>query len=114
MTISTVAVNAHGTAESQNLADIARDGQGKYYSVNNPNKALPRIFQKEARRVSRPLIYPGGDPEASPFFPVKQVTEHEMMLGIKRVAADPRLRAHEQEGQPLGGDRASGHEAGRR
>ncbi len=85
VTISTVAVNAHGTAESQNLADIARDGQGKYYSVNNPNKALPRIFQKEARRVSRPLIYPGGDPEASPPFPVKQVAQHEMMFGIKEL-----------------------------
>ena len=56
VTISTVAVNAHGTSESQNLANIAAAGNGKYYSVNNPNKALPRIFQKEARRVSRPLI----------------------------------------------------------
>ena len=60
VTISTVAVNAHGTAESQNLATrLPPHGGGKYYSVNNPNKALPRIFQKEARRVSRPLIYPG-------------------------------------------------------
>ena len=56
VTISTVAVNAHGTSESQNLANIAAAGSGKYYSVNNPNKALPRIFQKEARRVSRPLL----------------------------------------------------------
>jgi len=76
VTISTVAVNAHGTAESQNLADIARDGQGKYYSVNN-NRSLPRIFQKEARRVSRPLLY---EPQVA--FPVKQVSEHAMMSGI--------------------------------
>ncbi len=85
VTISTVAVNAHGTAESQNLASIASMGGGKYYSVNNPNKALPRIFQKEARRVSRPLIYPGGDAESSPFFPVKQVSDHEMMSGISEL-----------------------------
>ena len=62
-----------------------RMGGGKYYSVNNPNKALPRIFQKEARRVSRPLIYPGGDAESSPFFPVKQVSDHEMMSGISEL-----------------------------
>ena len=36
---------------------IAKAGGGKYYSVNNPSKALPRIFQTEARRVSRPLVY---------------------------------------------------------
>ncbi len=77
VTISTVAVNAHGTAESQNLASIATLGGGKYYSVNNPNKALPRIFQKEARRVSRPILY---DPHSS--FDVKQVSEHAMMSGI--------------------------------
>jgi len=80
VTISTVAVDAHGTAESQNLQQIAADGNGKYYSVNkskNPVKALPRIFQNEARRVSRPILF---EPQSS--FPVKQVTEHPMMSGI--------------------------------
>ena len=67
VTISTVAVNAHGTAESQNLANIASDGGGKYYAVNNPNKALPRIFQKEARRVSRPLVYRRRSGSSPPF-----------------------------------------------
>lgn len=80
VTISTVAVNAHGTSESQNLAKLASDGNGKYYSVNNPSKALPRIFQKEARRVSRPILY---DPHSS--FPVKQVSEHPMMSGIREL-----------------------------
>jgi uncharacterized membrane protein len=80
VTISTVAVNAHGTSESQNLASIAAAGQGKYYSVNNPNKALPRIFQKEARRVARPILY---EPHSS--FPVKQVSEHPMMSGISEL-----------------------------
>ncbi len=80
VTISTVAVNAHGTAESQNLANIATAGNGKYYSVNNPNKALPRIFQKEARRVSRPILFEPHSP-----FPVKQVSEHPMMSGISEL-----------------------------
>ena len=77
VTISTVAVNAHGMIESGRLASMASAGNGKFYAVNNPNKALPRIFQKEARRVSRPLVY---DPHNS--FPVKQVTEHPMMSGV--------------------------------
>jgi Mg-chelatase subunit ChlD/uncharacterized membrane protein len=79
VTISTVAVNAHGTSESQNLANIAAAGNGKYYSVNNP-KALPRIFQKEARRVARPIVYESQNP-----FPLKQVSEHEMMSGISEL-----------------------------
>jgi Mg-chelatase subunit ChlD/uncharacterized membrane protein len=78
VTISTVAVNAHGTAESQNLAAMVV-GNGKYYSVNN-NKTLPRIFQTEARRVSRPIVY---DPKSS--FLVKQISDHSMMSGIREL-----------------------------
>ena len=37
------------------LQNIATATGGKYYVVNNP-KALPRIFQSEARRVARPLV----------------------------------------------------------
>ena len=79
VTISTVAVDAHGVAESQNMADIAAAGGGKYYSVKQSQnaKALPRIFQKEARRVSRPLVY-----EDKAAFPLKQKTVHEMLSGI--------------------------------
>ena len=80
VTISTVAVNAHGTAESAEPGQHRPAGGGKYYAVNNPNKALPRIFQKEARRVSRPLVY---EPHNS--FPVKQVTEHPMMSGVSEL-----------------------------
>jgi len=83
VTISTVAVDAHGTAESQNLQTIAANGNGKYYSVNkskNPVKALPRIFQTEARRVSRPILFEPQSP-----FPVKQVSEHPMMSGISEL-----------------------------
>ena len=38
------------------MQDIAIDTGGKYYVVTNPN-ALPKIYQREARKVSRPLIY---------------------------------------------------------
>ena len=53
--ISTVAVGAHGPAGHQTLQDIATATGGKYYVVRSA-KALPRIFQSEARRVARPLI----------------------------------------------------------
>ncbi len=56
VTISTVAVGAHGPAESRLLARIASQTGGKYYAVRNA-KALPRIFQREARRVARSLLY---------------------------------------------------------
>jgi uncharacterized membrane protein len=59
--ISTVAVGTHGPAGSTPLQSIATATGGKYYVASNP-RALPRIFQREARRVARPLIFepPGG------------------------------------------------------
>jgi len=61
ITISTVAVESHGLSDSQRLRRIAAATGGKYYSVKS-GRALPSIFQREARRVSRPLVYepPGG------------------------------------------------------
>ncbi len=56
VTVSTVAVGSHGPAGSQTLQKIATQLGGKYYVVNNAN-ALPKIFQREARRVARPLMY---------------------------------------------------------
>ena len=67
ITVSTVAVGAHGPANSQLLQQIATATGGKYYQANSPN-ALPRIFQREARRVARPLIFehpPGFQPRVS-------------------------------------------------
>jgi hypothetical protein len=55
VTVSTVAIGAHGPAESGLLQRIANQTGGKYYAVNNP-KAIPKIFQRESRRVARPLI----------------------------------------------------------
>ncbi|MBL8890694.1 MAG: VWA domain-containing protein [Planctomycetaceae bacterium] len=54
--ISTVAVGSHGPADHQTLKNIAQATGGRYYAVNN-NRALPRIFQREARRVTKPLIF---------------------------------------------------------
>jgi uncharacterized membrane protein/Mg-chelatase subunit ChlD len=77
VTISTVAVAAHGPAESQNLATIAQLGGGKFYQVNNPN-LLPRIYQREARRVARPLVHENKDG----FRPQVRFT-HEILRGIE-------------------------------
>ncbi len=79
VTISTVAVGAHGPAGSNLLSNIAKWGGGKYYVVNNP-KALPRIYQREVRRVARPLVYenPAG------FRPVRDFP-HQMLSGIEEL-----------------------------
>ncbi|MEM9588030.1 MAG: VWA domain-containing protein [Planctomycetota bacterium] len=78
ITISTVAVASHGLTESRRLQQIATATGGKYYAVKS-GKALPRIFQREARRVSRPLVYePEGGAVPSVIFP------HPMLDGIDR------------------------------
>lgn len=53
--ISTVAIGTHGPANSQLLRDIATKAGGKYYEVND-GRALPKIYQREARRVAKPVI----------------------------------------------------------
>jgi len=77
ITVSSVAVAAHGPAESRVMENLATSTGGKYYAVNNP-QLLPRIFQREARRVAQPLIYEnlaGFRPEIR--YP------HEMLSGIE-------------------------------
>ena len=76
VTVSTVAVGTHGLPGSRLLKKLADDTGGKYYAVSNA-KALPKIFQREARRVAQPLIYEnpkGFQPQIR--FP------HEMIRGI--------------------------------
>ncbi len=78
ITISTVAVASHGLTESRRLQQIAQTTGGKYYAVAN-GKALPRIFQREARRVSKPLVYePPGGARPEVIFP------HALLDGIDR------------------------------
>jgi uncharacterized membrane protein len=76
--ISTVAVGAHGTIEDTRLRGIAEQTGGKFYRATNP-KALPRIFQIEARRVARPLVK-----EDANGIPVGIIDRrHEMVGGIE-------------------------------
>jgi uncharacterized membrane protein len=75
--VSTVAVGAHGPAESSLLQNIATTTGGKFYKVNNP-KALPRIFQVEARRVARPLVK--EDSKGIPI--IVEDKSHEMLEGL--------------------------------
>jgi len=79
VTISTVAIGAHGGAGSQTLSDMASFTGGKYYVVppGATAKMLPRIYQREARSISRPLVFEKADgfrPHVK--FP------HEMIKGV--------------------------------
>ncbi len=58
ITVTTVIVAAHGNDPGSiaTMRDIAVKTKGRFYQVTNP-KALPRIYQKEARIISRPLIF---------------------------------------------------------
>lgn len=79
ITISTVAIQSHGMTENKRLEGIAKQTGGKYYG-NVQGRALPRIFQNEARRVSRPLVYePEGGAVPEVIFP------HALLDGVDRV-----------------------------
>ncbi len=79
ITISTVAVASHGLTESRRLESIAAATGGKYHQVQS-GKALPEIFQREARRVARPLVFepPGG---ATP----EIIFPHPLLDGVDRL-----------------------------
>ena len=76
--VTTVGVGTHGPPTARNLQNIATATGGKFYNVTNP-KMLPKIYQKEARRVSRPLVYE----RAEGFRPVVKFP-HEMLQGISQ------------------------------
>ena len=79
ITISTVGVATHGMTESRRLQNIASATGGEYYYVQS-GRALPKIFQREARRVARPLVYePDGGAVPEVIFP------HAMLDGVPRV-----------------------------
>jgi len=75
--VSTVAVGSHGKLGSDEMRKIAMATGGKYYAVKSAN-ALPRIYQREARRIARPLVY-----EPKP--PVRPVivSQHEILQGME-------------------------------
>jgi uncharacterized membrane protein len=76
VTVSTAAVGAHMAAGSPTLSDIAAVTGGKYWVVNDP-RSLPRIFQREARRVARPLIW-----DKHPVQPLVKMPFHEILSGV--------------------------------
>jgi len=75
--VSTVAVGSHGFLGSSELRKIATATGGKYYEVKNA-RALPKIYQKETRRIARPLV-------KEPKPPVRPVivSQHEIIDGLE-------------------------------
>ena len=81
ITVTAVLAAAHGndpgaTAVMRNLANKTK---GRFYVVTNP-KALPRIYQKEARSISRPLIFE----QATPWLPKLNYPRHRAGDGPSR------------------------------
>lgn len=60
VTVTAILTAAHGNdlAAQNVMQNLARRTKGRFYNVTNP-RALPRIYQKEARLISRPLIFEG-------------------------------------------------------
>ncbi len=86
VTISTVAVGCHGPANSQLLRDIAEACGGKYYEARDP-RALPKIFQREARRVAKPVIK--ESPTGMNAIAVAGSSNHEILQGIREAELPP-------------------------
>ncbi|MFM7130259.1 MAG: glutamine amidotransferase, partial [bacterium] len=63
--VTTVLTAAHGNDVQgvRTMQDLAQRTKGRFYNVTNP-RALPRIYQKETRMISRPLIFERGQPWA--------------------------------------------------
>lgn len=77
VTVTTVAVATHDGISLQTMQRIASATGGQFYNVLQPT-ALPRIIQREARRVARPLIY-----ENEQGFTPRVSMQHEMLSGIE-------------------------------
>lgn len=77
VTVTTVAVASHGIQGSQVMQNIATATGGKYYVVNNAN-ALPKIYQREARRIARPLVF-----EPQPPVEPQVVLQNEIVRGLE-------------------------------
>lgn len=67
ITVTAVLTAAHGNdiASFNTMRNLATQTKGRFYNVTNP-KALPRIYQKESRLISRPLIFEGPPPAWAP------------------------------------------------
>lgn len=65
VTVTAVLTAAHGNdlGAFSVMKNLANRTKGRFYNVTNP-KALPRIYQQEARSISRPLIFEQETPWA--------------------------------------------------
>ena len=65
ITVTSVLTAAHGNdpGAAFTMRNLATKTKGRFYNVTNP-RALPRIYQKEARTISRPLIFERETPWA--------------------------------------------------
>jgi uncharacterized membrane protein len=61
ISVTTVAIAAHGAFEERTMNRIAATTGGRSYRVTSP-KALPEIYIKETRSISRPLIFERPEP----------------------------------------------------
>jgi uncharacterized membrane protein len=63
ITVTAVLTAAHGNdpGAASVMRNLASRTKGRFYNVTNP-RALPRIYQKEARTISRPLIFEQSTP----------------------------------------------------
>jgi uncharacterized membrane protein/Mg-chelatase subunit ChlD len=67
ITVTTVLCAGHGNdpGSLNSMRNLANKTNGRFYNVTNP-KALPRIYQKEVRLISKPLIFEGPPPAWRP------------------------------------------------
>ena len=75
--ISTCTIGSH--RQQNPMADIAKKTGGKHYPITNP-RALPKIYQREARRVAKPVIKENEAGIAA--IPTSVASNHEIMTGI--------------------------------
>ena len=81
------------------MRNLASKTKGRFYNVTNP-KALPRIYQKEARSISRPLIFE----QTTPWLPKLNYPITEPVMGPRTAAADHRAGPDLAQGERAGRD----------
>lgn len=77
--ISTVGVGTHGAPMRTELLRIAQATGGKFWNVTDP-RALPKIYQREARRVSKPVIRESES--GMSVMPTSGSASHEILKGL--------------------------------
>jgi uncharacterized membrane protein len=84
ITVTCVLTAAHGNdpGAMSMMRNLAVRTKGNFYNVTNP-RALPRIYQKEARSISRPLIFEQG----TPWLPKLNYPITEPITGFEEVPA---------------------------